>query len=116
MCDIDSEYYGVFGAHGEDDGQFIWASCAAIDSEGRVYVTDEYLSRVSVFDPDGRFLRKWGESGAGNGELDGPSGMAIDGEDTVYVSDTHNGRVQSSRRTAATCLRSGVGSSSSRGG
>ena len=94
MCDIDSEYYGVFGAHGEDDGQFIWASCAAIDSEGRVYVTDEYLSRVSVFDPDGRFLRKWGESGAVNGELDGPSGIAIDGEDTVYVSDTHNGRVQ----------------------
>ena len=94
MCDIDSEYYGTFGAYGEDDGQFIWASCAAIDSEGRVYVTDEHLDRVSVFDPDGKFLHKWGDSGAGNGELDGPSGIAIDGDDTVYVSDTHNGRVQ----------------------
>ncbi len=94
MCDVDSEYYGIFGAYGEDDGQFIWPSCAAIDGEGRVYVTDEYLDRVSVFDPDGSFLRKWGGSGAGNGELDGPSGIAIDGEDAVYVSDTHNGRVQ----------------------
>ena len=94
MCDIDSEYHGVFGAYGEDDGQFMWASCAAIDSEGRVYVTDEYLARVSVFDPDGKFLHKWGAIGAGSGELDGPSGIAIDGEDTVYVSDTHNGRVQ----------------------
>ena len=94
MCDIDSEYYGIFGTYGEGDGQFVWASCAAIDSEDRVYVTDEYLSRVSVFDPDGSFLNKWGESGAGDGELDGTSGIAIDGEDAVYVSDTHNGRVQ----------------------
>ena len=94
MCDIDSEYYGIFGGYGEEDGQFIWPSCAAIDSGGRVYVTDEHLDRVSVFDPDGTFLRKWGSSGAGNGELDGPSGIAIDGEDTVYVSDTHNGRIQ----------------------
>ena len=48
MCDIDSEYYGIFGTYGRGDGQFVWASCAAIDSESRVYVTDEYMSRVSV--------------------------------------------------------------------
>ena len=66
MCDIDSEYYGIFGAYGEEDGQFIWPSCAAIDSEGRVYVTDEHLERVSVFDPDGKFLHKWGSGGAGS--------------------------------------------------
>ncbi len=94
MCDIDSEYYGIFGTYGEGDGQFVWASCAAIDSEDRVYITDEYLSRVSVFDPDGNFLHRWGESGVGDGELDGVSGIAIDDADSVYVSDTHNGRVQ----------------------
>ncbi len=94
MCDIESEYYGIFGTYGEGDGQFVWASCAAIDSQDRVYVTDEYLSRVSVFDPDGKFLSNWGESGGGEGELDGTSGIAIDAADSVYVSDTHNGRVQ----------------------
>ena len=94
MCDIDSEFYGIFGAYGEGDGQFVWASCAAVDSEGRVYITDEHLDRVSVFDPEGNFLHKWGQSGAADGELDGVSGIAIDREDSVYVSDTHNGRVQ----------------------
>ena len=94
MCDIDSEYYGTFGSYGEENGQFVWASCAATDSQGRVYVTDEYLHRVSVFDFEGNFLWKWGTSGGGDGELDGPSGIAIDGADDVYVSDTHNHRIQ----------------------
>ena len=94
MCDIESEFYGIFGKFGEGDGQFMWASCGAVDSEGRVYITDEYLDRVSVFDRDGNFLHKWGDSGTGDGELDGVSGIAIDGDDAVHVSDTHNGRVQ----------------------
>ncbi len=94
MCDIQSEYYGIFGSYGEADGQFVWASCAALDSAGRVYITDERLGRVSVFDPDGAFARKWGTKGNGTGELDGPSGIAIDADDAVYVSDTYNNRVQ----------------------
>lgn len=94
MCDIDSEYYGTFGSYGEEDGRFVWASGAATDSQGHVYVTDEYLHRISVFDFEGKFLRKWGTGGSGLGELDGPSGIAIDGDDNVYVSDTHNNRIQ----------------------
>ena len=94
MCDLESEYFGTFGSHGEGDGQFIWPSCAAVDSLGRIYITDEERHRISVFDRSGEFLARWGNPGAADGELDTPSGIAIDGEDNLYVSDTNNSRIQ----------------------
>ena len=94
MCDIDSEYYGTFGAFGDKDGQFIWPSGGAIDSKGRVYVSDEQLHRISIFDHAGLFLSRWGSHGTGEGELDTPSGIAFDDQDNLYVSDTYNHRIQ----------------------
>ncbi len=94
MCDMDSEYYGTFGSYGEGDGQFIWMTSAAEDSAGNIYISDEYLHRISAFDAEGRFLRVWGTHGSGEGELDGPCGIAFDASDQVYVSDTYNNRVQ----------------------
>ena len=94
VCDIESEYYGTFGSSGESDGQFIWVSGIAEDSQGRLFITDEYSSRVSIFDLDGNFISRWGAAGNGDGELDGPSGIALDAADAVYVADTHNNRVQ----------------------
>ena len=94
MSDISGEFFGVFGFYGEGDGEFLWASGAAVDSQGRVYIGDEYLHRISVFDAAGGFLSKWGVQGAGEGELEGPSGLAFDSDDNLYVSDTHNHRVQ----------------------
>jgi len=94
VCDIDSEYYGTFGEFGYGDSQFVYLSGVAEDSRGRVYISDEYLSRVSAFDLDGNFLRKWGARGSAPGELDGPSGLAVGDNDAIFVSDTHNHRVQ----------------------
>lgn len=94
ICDIDSEYYGTFGAFGDKDGQFIWPSGGAIDSKGRVYVSDEQLHRISVFDHAGVYLSHWGSHGTGEGELDTPSGIAFDDQDNLYVSDTYNHRIQ----------------------
>ena len=94
VCDLESEYYGTFGAYGEGDGQFIWLTSGAKNSEGHIYLTDEYLHRVTAFDADGNFIRVWGTHGSGEGELDGPCGIAIDSDDNVLVSDTYNNRVQ----------------------
>ena len=94
MCDINSEYYGTFGAAGDGDGQFVQACGIAEDNQGRVYIADEYANRVSVFDLDGSFLTNWGTTGSAEGQLDGPSSLALGDNDTVYVSDTHNHRVQ----------------------
>ena len=94
MCNVGSEYFGIFGSYGEGDDQFIWPSCGAVDSQGRVYISDEHTGRISVFKPSGEFLSKWGTQGSGEDELDTPSGMAFDGQDNLYVSDTHNSRIQ----------------------
>ena len=56
MCDIESEYYGVFASHGAEDGQFIWPTSISISGDGLIYVTDEHLNRVSVFDLDGKLV------------------------------------------------------------
>src|SRR5262245_40308769 len=87
MCDLDSEYYGTFGSYGEGDGQFVWPSCGAVDVQGHIYVTDEYLHRVSTFDASGTFLATWGTHGSGAGALDGPSGIACDGQGNLFVSE-----------------------------
>ena len=94
MCNTDGEYFGTFGSFGEGDGQFTSPSGIAIDSQGRVYVTDEHLHRVVVFDSGGRFLSKFGAPGIEDGELDTPSGIAIDSQDNLYVADTYNNRIQ----------------------
>ncbi len=94
VCDLDSEYYGTFGAYGDGDGQFIWMTCGAEDAHGNIYISDEHSHRISAFDADGKFIRCWGTHGIGEGELDGPSGVAFDADGSIYVSDTYNNRIQ----------------------
>ncbi len=90
---LDEEYISEFASYGEGDGQFIWPSSIALDSQGNVYVADEWLNRISIFSKDGDFLSKWGESGSGDGELKHPAGITISG-DAMYVTDSQNHRVQ----------------------
>lgn len=94
VCDMDGEYYSTFSEFGEDDGQLIWPTAIAADSQGQLYVSDEHNNRITVFNASGKFLSKWGEHGSGAGEFDGPSGLAFDGDDNLYVVDSHNNRVQ----------------------
>ena len=94
VCDIDSEYYGTFGYSGHGPGEFVWASCITADSEGRLFISDEYTNRITVFDLDGNYQTSWGTHGSDEGQLDSPSGLAIGADGSVYVSDTHNHRVQ----------------------
>ncbi len=90
----EEDYVGQFGQGGEGPGEFIGATCIALDSAQNVYVTDEWLDRVSVFDRDGDFLAHWGVSGSGDGQLSRPAGIVFDAEDKAYVADGSNNRVQ----------------------
>src|SRR5919197_1541840 len=90
----DEEFVADFSRPGDGPGELIWPAGIALDSQGRVYVTDEWLNRVSVFDKDGNFLRHWGSAGSGAGEFNGPSGIAIDPQDVLYIVDSRNHRVQ----------------------
>ena len=95
ICNLDEDYLAEFGhGSGSGDGQFIWPVAMAFDSQERLFITDEYNQRITVFDISGKFLAKWGEFGSDKGRLNGPSGIAIDSQDNVYVADQYNHRVQ----------------------
>jgi DNA-binding beta-propeller fold protein YncE len=93
VCTLKEEYISEFGTYGEGDGQFVWPASIAIDADENLYIADEWLSRISIFNKDGEFLGKWGKAGSGDGELDRPAGLAIS-ENTIFVSDSRNHRIQ----------------------
>lgn len=95
ICNLAEDYLGEFyGSAGQDDGNLVWPVAMAFDAAERLYVTDEYNHRITVFDSAGNFLHKWGTPGAGPGELNGPAGIAVGNGGAVYVVDQHNARVQ----------------------
>jgi DNA-binding beta-propeller fold protein YncE len=93
-CTVDHQFLGQYGSAGSGDGQLTWPISIDVDQDENVYVSDEYLQRISIFDPDGKFLAKWGTPGSGEGELNGPAGLVFDREDNLYIVDSLNHRVQ----------------------
>lgn len=102
---IDHEFISEFGSGGAayamtdptstaEPGKFVWITGVALDREENVYVTDEYLHRVTVFDKDGNLLKTWGQAGEDAGQLNGPSGLAFDRDDNLWVVNSLNSRVQ----------------------
>ena len=53
----EEEYIGEFSRYGNNDGQVIWPAGIASGNDGNLYVADEWLNRISVFDADGTFQR-----------------------------------------------------------
>ena len=90
----EEEIRAEFGYYGTGEGQLQWPNDVALDSQGNVYVCDEWLNRIAIFDTDGNFLSQWGTSGAGQGELNGPAGLEFDQDDHLLVVDSRNHRVQ----------------------
>ena len=90
----EEEFRFQFSQYGDDDGHVIWPTGIALDSEGSVYVTDEWLNRISIFDGDGTFREAWGAPGSGDGQLNRPAGIAVDSDDNLFIVDSLNHRVQ----------------------
>ena len=93
LGDEREEYITEFGSYGDGPGQFRFPMSIALDKDVNVYVSDEYLHRITIFNKDGNYVSHWGTSGSGDGELNGPCGLAIR-DDVLYVVDSRNHRVQ----------------------
>ena len=76
----------VFGATGEEDGQFLFPNGAIQDAQRPVYVSDGNNGRISVWQADGQFLFNFGR-GTGEGALSLPRGLTIDERQRLYVVD-----------------------------
>ena len=96
---VEEELVGQFGRAADSleqaaEGSFGWLTGIALDSEGNVYVGDEWFNQISMFTKDGEWIGRWGRSGSGDGEVDGPWGLAFDKGDYLYVVDSKNHRIQ----------------------
>ncbi len=65
----------------------------AVDSAGRVYVSDPEAYRVLIFNADGSYVGRFGTFGAGTTNFGLPNGISIDAEDNIYVADAGNNRI-----------------------
>ena len=75
------------GEAGTEPGQLNMPVIAMLDSNGKLYVTDN-TDRIQIFDTEGNFLDQWSTTGDGNPPLGGEiSGLTIDGQDNIYVLD-----------------------------
>ena len=90
----EEEYLGEFSRYGNNDGQVIWPAGIVSDNEGSVYVADEWLNRVTVFDTDGNFQRHFSTVQPGDDEINGSCGIAISADQTIFVTDGRSHQVR----------------------
>ena len=88
------EYLGEFSRYGDNDGQVIWPSGIACGDDGSLYVADEWLNRVSVFDADGNFQRNFSIVQPGDPEVNGSCGIAISADQELFITDGRSHRVR----------------------
>ncbi len=102
---------GEAGYWGNNNAQFTYVNDAAVDPQGRIYVTDEANHRVQIYTSLGQYVATIGGSyGTGNDQFNRPQGVGIGPDGKIYVADTQNYRVQvydANRNYVATIGRTG---------
>ena len=81
------------GSEGTGDGEFLWASSIANDSNENIYITDFWNSRIQIFSKDLKFISSFGKFGRGVGEFDCISSLTI-ADEFLFVCDYFNHRIQ----------------------
>jgi streptogramin lyase len=84
----------MWGKRGDAPGQFQSPFRIAIDSSGRLFVTDVMNARVQWFSAFGKHLGTLKRFGAGEGKIFRPTGIALDLRGRLWVGDSYTGLVQ----------------------
>ncbi len=82
-----------FGTHGKSQGEFSYPNGIAVDSDGRIFVTDSNNGRMQAFNKDGEFLFLI-RRGMSKGDLAMPRGIAFDSEGRLLIVDTTRASIQ----------------------
>ena len=84
----------AYGTQGTGVGQFYGPSGIALDSAGRIYITDTYNDRiVRIDDMNGTNWTSFGTYGSGVGQFAIPQSISIDPAGHIWVLDNGNGRL-----------------------
>jgi DNA-binding beta-propeller fold protein YncE len=80
-------FVSKFGRGSYDtNGELNFPSGIAVDSNGNVYVCEQFNNRISKFDGEGNFLTKWSSSGC--------MGVTTDNSNNVYVASETGHKVR----------------------
>ena len=74
------QWGGGVGSASAERGLFNDPHHLAMDSQGRIFVSDRGNNRIQIFDQEGNLLEVWTQFGR-------PSAIFIDDQDTIYVTD-----------------------------
>ena len=74
----DGKFLLTWGQSGTGPGEFDLVHSVAVDSQGRVFVSDRENDRIQIFDGNGKFLRMWTHLGA-------TQNIFITPEDEVWI-------------------------------
>ena len=80
-----------YGSSGSGDGEFHYARDLAIGPDGKLYILDNYNSRIQVLDKNGNYLRQFGKKvgdTAAPGDLSRPDQVTINRDGVVIVRDS----------------------------
>ena len=94
MVSRNHDYYGQIGRHGKAPGEMMGPTALSLDADDNLYLADDFLQRITVYDREGDVVTTWGTQGSGDGEFNGPSGLAFDRDDNMLLVDHRNHRVQ----------------------
>ena len=74
----EGEFIMEWGRAGTGQGEFNMPHALAMDTQGRLFVSDRENLRIQIFDQEGRYLDEWAQFGR-------VSGMSIDSNNTLYA-------------------------------
>ena len=94
VVDKDHGFFGQIGSYGHNPGEMMGPTALALDANNNLYLADDVLQRITVYDPEGELISTWGTEGDGTGEFNAPSGIVFDHDNLMYVVDHRNHRVQ----------------------
>jgi len=94
VYDLSRSFLFAFGAKGGAPRHLSRPQSVAVDSTGRMFVTDYMRHVVVAYDKDGTWLFEFGGMGWGPGWFQFPKEIAIDKEDRIMVGDVFNNRIQ----------------------
>jgi hypothetical protein len=72
------EFVMEWGGAGSGRGEFNLPHALAMDSQGRLFVSDRENLRIQIFDQEGRYIDEWSQFGR-------VSGLEIDSNDRLYA-------------------------------
>ena len=65
-CTVDEKFLGEFSNEGTGEGDLMWPVAIAMDKDEKIYVSDEDLQRISMFQQEGPVLGQMGNERDGS--------------------------------------------------